>query len=273
MVGISDQSTDGTKVAAGTDAQRPQSPQAGMIRHNTEASALETYDGTQWVVVSQQPDGRILTGATEEQAAPSAQYLIDNSAQTTNGFYWIEDESGQNPARQVYCDIQGTEAGTGYMRIDSTWASYYGGAACNSGTGQVDANGTLTISVNSGGGGSGAHGGCGVSVYTPYYARYMNLTNRSFTPNGNWGGVPFPNPSWQVNNTGEGNDQIYSPISSGGTYPGWGPSSGGPSEFSQNSPPSGERDFGEYANRIMHFGGGGYSGGFGRPCSAKFWFK
>jgi hypothetical protein len=196
-MGLSDQSTDASKVGVGNDAQRPQSPQAGTIRHNTDAEALETYDGTQWVLVSQQPDGRVLSGDSVDQAAPSAQYLIDNNAQTTNGFYWIEDESGQNPARQVYCDLQGTEAGSGYMRIDSTWASYYGGDGCNSGTGQIDSNGTLTVSCNT----------------------------------------------------------------------------GGPSEYQASTPGSGEIDLGEYDNRVMHFGVGGYYGGFNRPCAAKFWFK
>lgn len=37
------------KVATGTTAQRPGSPQTGMIRFNTDEGYIEIYNGTAWV--------------------------------------------------------------------------------------------------------------------------------------------------------------------------------------------------------------------------------
>lgn len=36
------------KPASGTDAQRPSTPELGMIRWNTTSNALEAWDGTSW---------------------------------------------------------------------------------------------------------------------------------------------------------------------------------------------------------------------------------
>lgn len=41
-------STGGAYLSAGTTAQRPSSPIAGMIRYNTTTSVLEVYTGTAW---------------------------------------------------------------------------------------------------------------------------------------------------------------------------------------------------------------------------------
>lgn len=40
-------------IPTGNTAQRPSSPQAGMMRFNTTTSVLEGYDGTNWVTISQ----------------------------------------------------------------------------------------------------------------------------------------------------------------------------------------------------------------------------
>jgi hypothetical protein len=39
------------KLPAGTTAERPGSPTAGMIRYNTTVNRSEFYDGTKWVVL------------------------------------------------------------------------------------------------------------------------------------------------------------------------------------------------------------------------------
>jgi hypothetical protein len=52
---VSDQANTSTgyfDLPAGTTAQRPGSPNTGMIRYNTTTSSYEAYDGTNWVVVS-----------------------------------------------------------------------------------------------------------------------------------------------------------------------------------------------------------------------------
>ena len=41
--------TDFTMVAVGTTAQRPATPQQGMVRFNTTTNKFEGYDGTSWV--------------------------------------------------------------------------------------------------------------------------------------------------------------------------------------------------------------------------------
>ena len=40
-------------IPAGNTAQRPSTPQAGMMRFNTTTNVLEGYDGTDWVTISQ----------------------------------------------------------------------------------------------------------------------------------------------------------------------------------------------------------------------------
>ena len=40
------------RMPSGTTAQRPESPTAGMIRHNTESDSLEYYNGTNWIPLS-----------------------------------------------------------------------------------------------------------------------------------------------------------------------------------------------------------------------------
>lgn len=43
-----------TNIATGTTAQRPTVPVGGGLRFNTDLTALEYYDGTQWITVAQQ---------------------------------------------------------------------------------------------------------------------------------------------------------------------------------------------------------------------------
>ena len=49
------EATDYLKIPTGTTAQRPSSPVAGYIRFNTTISAVETYDGTEWVEIGLTP--------------------------------------------------------------------------------------------------------------------------------------------------------------------------------------------------------------------------
>ena len=49
------EATDYLKIPTGTTAQRPSSPAAGYIRFNTTISAVETYNGTEWVEIGLSP--------------------------------------------------------------------------------------------------------------------------------------------------------------------------------------------------------------------------
>jgi len=83
----------------GSTAQRPVSAQAGMVRWNNTINKVEGHNGTDWKVFSYVQDG-----STEQTAAPSVQYLIDNGY-TADGVYWIDvDTIGPT---ELYCDLSG----------------------------------------------------------------------------------------------------------------------------------------------------------------------
>jgi len=48
-VGVTDNAPESTKLPAGTTAQRPTTPEEGMIRFNAEENTFEFYDGTEWL--------------------------------------------------------------------------------------------------------------------------------------------------------------------------------------------------------------------------------
>jgi hypothetical protein len=47
--------TGALEIPVGTTVQRPGSPTRGMIRHNSDFDALETYDGTNWLFIVDEP--------------------------------------------------------------------------------------------------------------------------------------------------------------------------------------------------------------------------
>jgi len=50
-VGVFQNTVKSTIIPIGTTAQRPASPEAGMIRFNTDENAIEIYDGTGWTTL------------------------------------------------------------------------------------------------------------------------------------------------------------------------------------------------------------------------------
>jgi hypothetical protein len=66
------------KVATGTSAERPASPEVGMIRYNTSASQFEGYLGTQWAELG--GGGRPWTAKTGTYTAVASDRLIVNTA-------------------------------------------------------------------------------------------------------------------------------------------------------------------------------------------------
>jgi len=83
----------------GTTAQRPASPQAGMIRTNTETRYVEVYDGTAWFNVFRVPAGATNLGT---QANPATDGNAINDAGLPTGNYWIQP-AGET-AYNVYVD-------------------------------------------------------------------------------------------------------------------------------------------------------------------------
>lgn len=96
------------KIPAGTTAQRPATPNEGMLRYNSTASSLEYYTTSRgWVSVSG------LDGSSSASAAPSAQHIKTITGTTTSGIYWINVPN--LGVSQVYCDMS-TDGG-GWMML------------------------------------------------------------------------------------------------------------------------------------------------------------
>ena len=46
--GVFDNGSETAQFPAGTTAERPDTPEEGMIRFNTDEGQFEVYDGTEW---------------------------------------------------------------------------------------------------------------------------------------------------------------------------------------------------------------------------------
>jgi hypothetical protein len=208
----------------------------------------------------------VFDGTEESRAVTSTSQLI--ALNQPNGFYYVNDG---RQTRRYYVDCNGTESGeAGFMRVDSTWATYYNGGACINGGGTISANGIILANTDNGGGGSGVHGGCGVTTNVPFRATAIRLTDISYTGNGNWGGVNFPDPHFFIvdADTGTLSGNYY-----GGTYPGWGIGFSGNNLISQRRPSAGKQNLGGDYFVHTHLGVGSYTGGVNRPCQHRLWFN
>tara|TARA_B100000131_G_scaffold9150_1_gene9650 strand:+ start:4749 stop:5732 length:984 start_codon:yes stop_codon:yes gene_type:complete len=105
-------------VPYGTTAQRPSSPQAGMIRVNIETNYLECYNGSGWINIlegfSKPASFGQQTAALGSITNPatSAKQLRD-SGNTTNGAYYINLPS--IGVKQTYCALDPGFQGGGWM--------------------------------------------------------------------------------------------------------------------------------------------------------------
>lgn len=107
-------------IPAGTTAQRPSVPVAGMIRFNTSLGGTEVYNGATWDLIGVTATGSTETilGSTQELAADSALTIKKAYPNAPDGVYWIKPSGtgGSNfNATQVYCDM--TTDGGGWMLI------------------------------------------------------------------------------------------------------------------------------------------------------------
>jgi len=95
----------------GTTAQRPVSPAAGYMRYNTDFSEIELFNGSIWInTVSGIIAGAGLTSAT---AANSAQDILLNNPNSSDGVYWINLPTVG--ATQIYCVMNRAWDGGGWM--------------------------------------------------------------------------------------------------------------------------------------------------------------
>ena len=74
------------KLPAGTTAQRPSSPAAGMIRFNTEELQVEVWNGSSWLQIVRASAGGN-NGSTPDKAAANVQELMDAGAAADGNYY------------------------------------------------------------------------------------------------------------------------------------------------------------------------------------------
>jgi hypothetical protein len=75
-------STAAINLPAGTTAQRPESPTAGMVRYNSDNSSLEFYDGTTWISTNLVPYINSITGTVWAGAVSSLTLSIANASES-----------------------------------------------------------------------------------------------------------------------------------------------------------------------------------------------
>jgi hypothetical protein len=110
---------------SGTTAQRPGSPSAGMIRHNTDTDRQEYYDGTVWRDLSTHfPTSEL--GQHPGYAGKTGSQIKTVTGTTTSGFYWLNPVVPSSSNLDIVPPGQGNTFTTGPFRI---WVdmNYQGG--------------------------------------------------------------------------------------------------------------------------------------------------
>jgi hypothetical protein len=117
-------STAHIRLPNGTTAQRPASPQAGMLRFNTTFNITEFYNGSHWIDAESGLRAG-LNGSTQALASPNAAAILALDPNARSGDYWIQP-AGQT-AYKIYCDM--TNRSGGWMLVG---AGREGGPGLNS---------------------------------------------------------------------------------------------------------------------------------------------
>jgi len=107
-------STDSILMPRGTDAQRPSSPLAGMLRYSTTSNVFEVYNGTEWKQISTVVP---LNGGSAGAAGTSAAAIKALTGTTTDQPYWI---TVNGTATQLYCLMSGPNSGGWMMLMKAT---------------------------------------------------------------------------------------------------------------------------------------------------------
>lgn len=189
---VSDQSNTSTgyfDLPVGTTAQRPGSPNTGMIRYNTTTSAYEVYNGTSWVQLSTSPytvsasylsvaggggggtygggggAGGMLTGTTSLSIGTTYTVVIGAGGRGGSAAQGRQGVSGSNT---TFTGLTATVGGGGGGDAWAGFTALNGGsgggtAGYGNGSGTAGQGNNGGTSAYAGGGGAGAVGGNGVA--------------------------------------------------------------------------------------------------------------
>lgn len=196
------------KLAAGTTAERPGSPTAGMIRYNTDLQRNELYDGAKWVTL----DGE--------------NHATGGTVNSTGGYRIHTFTSGNSNFTMTYpgvVEILMVAGGGGGCGIGGGGGA--GGFVYESQV-QLPAA-TYTISVGTGGGGEPSHNS-GASPGNPSSISGPGVPN-NYIAYGGGRGISYTRGGFNMAVNGDGG-------SGGGGPGGHGPSAGGEGGFWPQAP-------------------------------------
>lgn len=143
---------EATILLAGSTAQRPASPLAGMLRFNTDDAGFEGYDGTEWgtiaggssVVVSDTPPVDAEAGDMWWDTEDGILKLYYFDGATTQ---WVEASPSNNIDLSLYYTSAQVDAAIAANPSSyNLWSVKTGAYTASSGD-QVAANGTFTVTL------------------------------------------------------------------------------------------------------------------------------
>lgn len=126
LTNINDATLGGTgylKLPAGTTAQRPGSPSAGMIRYNTSTGETELYDGSTWTALGAALiafDGTVQSSYTFNEVSSVSENLTATSAFTGTSGITYAVASGSLPGGLSLNTSNGTLSGTTAELVSTT---------------------------------------------------------------------------------------------------------------------------------------------------------
>ena len=228
--------------------------QLALVQYNGQIVKY-VYNGKDWLA---------LNNANEVDAPKngsrgtykSCKYIKMAYPNAKDGIYTIDpDGDGGNKPFDVYCDM--TTEGGGWIVVNNK-IPYMSGSSCYNNYGVIDSNGVWKIKPNHGGhGGSGSHGGCGITTKVKLPFSKIKLINSSLDGARICAGVPFTNPALYVFYATKLNNY------SGYHYPGWSPNAANMSNILNLSVYHngnwGNRTYNiPEGNYYIHFGSGTY---------------
>ena len=163
------------RIATGTTAERPGTPTAGMMRYNTDLSANEFYNGSQWVTVGDASVGTSSTGGSITNAAGFRIHTFTSAGTFVPSKTGVLDVlviagggggaglgGGGGAGGYVYCAGVPVIAGTSYpvaIGTGGTGPTAHGPAAPNGNPSTFGGSTPVEITTIGGGGGWGYNGG------------------------------------------------------------------------------------------------------------------